>query len=87
MRSETTATSLVAGVDGVSDGWVMAITGAAGGSPVEFSVWRTLDELWSEARARRLRVVAIDMPTGLPGAERRRPGPRRPHGSDGDNAI
>lgn len=63
--------ALVAGVDGVRDGWVMAITGAAGGSPVEFSVWHTLDELWSEARARRLRVVAIDMPTGLPGAERR----------------
>lgn len=65
------ARGLVAGVDGVPDGWVMAVTGAAGGSPVEFSVWHTLGELWSEARARRLVVVAIDMPAGLPGAERR----------------
>lgn len=63
--------SLVAGVDGVPDGWVMAVTEAAGGSPVEFSVWHTLADLWSQARARRLRVVAIDMPAGLPGTERR----------------
>ena len=63
--------TLVAGVDGVADGWVMAVTTAAGGSPVEFSVWHTLADLWSQARARRLRVVAIDMPAGLPGAERR----------------
>lgn len=63
--------ALVAGVDGVPDGWVMAVTGAAGDSPVEFSVWHTLGELWSEARARRLVVVAVDMPSGLPGAERR----------------
>ena len=63
--------ALVAGVDGVPDGWVMAVTAAAGGSPVKFSVWHTLADLWSEARTRRLRVVAIDMPAGLPGAERR----------------
>ena len=63
--------ALVAGVDGVPDGWVMAVTAAAGGSPVEFSVWHTLADLWSQARARGLRVVAVDMPAGLPGAERR----------------
>ena len=62
---------LVAGVDGVSGGWVMAVTGVAGGSPVEFSVWATLGDLWSEARTRRVQVVAVDMPAGLPGAERR----------------
>ena len=62
---------LVAGVDGVTGGWVMALTGAADGSPVEFSVWATLGDLWSEAGARRLLVVAVDMPAGLPGAERR----------------
>ena len=61
----------VAGVDGVPDGWVMAVTGVAGGSQVEFSVWHTLGDLWSEARARRLLVVAVDMPAGLPGVERR----------------
>ena len=66
-----TTRALVAGVDGVPDGWVMAVTGAAGGSPVEFSVWHTLADLWSEATARRVRVVAIDMPVGLPGDERR----------------
>ena len=63
--------ALVAGVDGVPDGWVLAVTGANGGSPVEFSMWSTLGELWSEARARRLVLVAVDMPAGLPGAERR----------------
>lgn len=62
---------LVAGVDGVTGGWVMAVTGVAGGSPVEFSLWATLGDLWSEARARRVLVVAVDMPAGLPGAERR----------------
>ena len=63
--------ALVGGVDGVRDGWVMAVTGVAGGSSVEFSAWRTLGDLWSEARARRLLVVAVDMPVGLPGVERR----------------
>lgn len=63
--------TLVAGVDGVPDGWVMAVTAVADGSPVEFSVWHTLADLWSQARTRRLRVVAIDMPIGLPGTERR----------------
>lgn len=63
--------ALVAGVDGVSGGWVMAVTAAADGSPVEFSVWDTLADLWSQARARRLRVVAVDMPAGLPGTEKR----------------
>ena len=63
--------ALVAGVDGVTGGWVMAVTGAAGGSPAEFSVWHTLEELWSEARLRRLQVVAVDMPVGLPDTERR----------------
>ena len=67
----TPGRGLVAGVDGVPDGWVMAVTGLAGGSTVEFSVWHTLADLWSQAKARRLRVVAIDMPAGLPGTERR----------------
>ena len=67
----TAGPARVAGVDGVPDGWVMAVTGVAGGSPVEFSVWHTLGDLWSEARARRLLVVAVDMPAGLPGVERR----------------
>lgn len=61
----------VAGVDGVSGGWVMAVTDVAGGSPVEFSVWTTLGDLWTEAGSRRLLVVAVDMPAGLPGAEKR----------------
>ena len=63
--------ALVAGVDGVTGGWVMAVTGVAGGSPVEFSVWSTLANLLSEARMRRLLVVAVDMPVGLPDAKRR----------------
>ena len=62
---------LVAGVDGVRGGWAMAVTGVADGSAVEFSVWPTLGELWAEAGARGLLVVAVDMPVGLPGPERR----------------
>ncbi|MDE0652410.1 MAG: DUF429 domain-containing protein [bacterium] len=71
MPSETIATSLVAGVDGVRGGWVLAVTAVVGGSAVEFSVWDTLGELWAEARARDLLVVGFDMPVGLPGTERR----------------
>ncbi|MCY3953589.1 MAG: DUF429 domain-containing protein [bacterium] len=71
MPSETMATSLVAGVDGVRGGWVMAVTAVADGSTVEFSAWPVLGELWAEARARDLLVVGFDMPVGLPGAERR----------------
>ena len=65
------AAALVAGVDGVKGGWVMAVTDVAAGSPVEFSVWFTLAELWAAARSRGLLVVAVDMPVGLPGAELR----------------
>ena len=72
VRAESPADAgLVAGVDGVRGGWVMAATGIAGGSPLEFSVWFTLGELWAEATARELLVVAVDMPVGLPGAARR----------------
>ncbi len=71
MSSETMATSLVAGVDGVRGGWAMAVTAVADGSPVEFSVWDDVGELWAEARARGLLAVGFDMPVGLPGADRR----------------
>lgn len=62
---------LVAGVDGVRGGWVMAVTGVADESFVEFSVRSTLSELWTEAGTRGLLIVAIDMPVGLPDADRR----------------
>ncbi len=71
MPSETMATSLVAGVDGVRGGWAMAVTAVADGSTVEFSAWSGLEELWAEARARDLLVVGFDMAVGLPGTERR----------------
>ena len=71
MPSQTVASSLVAGVDGVRGGWVMAVTAVADGSTAEFSLWETLGDLWAEARARDLLVVGFDMPVGLPGAERR----------------
>lgn len=71
MPSQTMASSLVAGVDGVRGGWVMAVTAVADGSTVEFSLWDTLGNLWAEAMARDLLVVGFDMPVGLPGAERR----------------
>ena len=62
---------LVAGVDGVRGGWAMAITGVDDRSPVEFSVWSSLEELWAEAQASGLLVVSLDMPVGLPGRQRR----------------
>lgn len=71
MPSQTMASSLVAGVDGVRGGWVMAVTEVADGSTVEFSAWGALEGLWAEARTRDLLVVGFDMPVGLPGAERR----------------
>ena len=63
----------------------MAVTGAERGAPVGFSVWRSFGELWAEACAQRIAVVAVDMPIGLPDMERRtadaearaRLGPRR----------
>ena len=69
--SERESAGLVAGVDGAKGGWVMAVTDVAAGSPVDFSVWFTLAELWAEARSRGMLVVAVDMPVGLPGAELR----------------
>ena len=62
---------LVAGVDGAKGGWVMAVTGAEPGAPGEFSVWRSFGDLWAEACAQRITVVAVDMPIGLPSVERR----------------
>lgn len=66
---------LVAGVDGVSGGWVMAVTGAAPGSPIdEFRVFTSFADLWSYARGRGVLAVAVDIPIGLPD--------RRPRAAD-----
>lgn len=62
----------VAGVDGATGGWVMAVTGVQDSSPVEFSVWASFSELWSEARRLGVVAVGIDMPIGLPSSARRR---------------
>ena len=64
-------TGRVGGVDGAAGGWVMAITGARNGSPVEFSVWVSFAELWAEARRQSLAAVGIDMPIGLPSSSQR----------------
>ena len=61
----------VAGVDGATGGWVMAVTGVQDSSPVEFSVWASFSELWSEARRLGVVAVGIDMPIGLPSGVRR----------------
>ena len=61
----------VAGVDGAKGGWVMAVTGTSRGSSVEFSSWRCFGDLWAEARAKNIALVAVDMSIGLPGVERR----------------
>ena len=62
---------MVAGADGCRGGWVMAVTGPGGGSPVEFSGWPSFEALWAEACRREMLAVGVDMPVGLPGSERR----------------
>ncbi len=64
-------TGRVGGVDGTAGGWVMATTGVANGSDVEFSLWTSFTELWEEAQRQSLVAVGIDMPIGLPGTEPR----------------
>ena len=49
----------------------MAVTGTAYGSSVKFSVSDSFRDLWAEARAHDVAVVAVDMPIGMPDAERR----------------
>lgn len=67
-----TDTRRVAGVDGATGGWVMAVTGARHGTPVEFSLFESFAELWTEARRLGLVAVGIDMPIGLPSSAKRR---------------
>lgn len=50
----------------------MATTSTVPGSPVEFWLSTSFAEIWARARKRRHLAVAIDMPIGLPGQERRR---------------
>ena len=55
---------LAVGVDGCPDGWVAAIARADRG--VEIKVFRTINDLVRELRGRGARVIAVDMPIGLP---------------------
>ena len=61
----------VAGVDGAAGGWVMAVTGARDGTPLDFFLFELFDELWAEARRLGLVAVGIDMPIGLPSGAKR----------------
>ena len=63
---------LVAGVDGAKGGWVMAATGAAPDSPVAFTQWPCFADVWAEARSQGMLAIAVDMPIGLPGQDKRR---------------
>ena len=49
----------------------MAVAGTSRGALVKFSAWRSFGDLWAEACALDIAVVAVDMPVGLPGVERR----------------
>lgn len=69
--SSESDTRRVAGVDGAAGGWVMAVTGARTGTPVEFSLYESFADLWTEAHRLGLVVVGIDMPIGLPSGARR----------------
>lgn len=64
--------ALVAGVDAAKGGWAMAVTAAAPGSPVAFSLWPSFAEVWTEARSQQMLAVGVDMPIGLPGRHLRR---------------
>ena len=70
-ESEAWYVMLVGGVDGAKGGWVMAVAGTCCDSSVKFSAWGSFGDLWAEARAKNIAVVAVDMPVGLPGVERR----------------
>ena len=61
----------VAGVDGVYGGWVAAVTGAASGVSVAFSTWSSFADVLTVAREQKIAVVAVDIPIGLRGTERR----------------
>lgn len=61
----------VAGVDGVRGGWVMAVTGAASGAPVAFSTWSSFAEVLAAGRDQDIAALAVDVPIGLRGTERR----------------
>ena len=61
----------VAGVDGARGGWVMAIAGVERRELIEFSVWSSFGDLYTEARTRGLLVVGVDIPIGLAGVGRR----------------
>ena len=50
----------------------MAITGVERGEPIEFTVWHSFENLWSEARNRGLAVVGVDIPIGLSDVGRRK---------------
>lgn len=50
----------------------MAITGAERGAPIEFTVWHSFENLWSEARNRGLAVVGVDIPIGMSDVGRRK---------------
>ncbi|MDE0615328.1 MAG: DUF429 domain-containing protein [bacterium] len=63
---------LVAGVDGAKGGWIMAVSATVPGSPVTFSLSPSFADAWAEARSRQLLAVAVDMPIGLPGKDKRR---------------
>ncbi|MXW59190.1 MAG: DUF429 domain-containing protein [Acidimicrobiia bacterium] len=62
---------LVAGVDGAKEGWVMAITGAAPGTSVAFTLLPSFADVWAEAQTQGVQAIGVDMPIGLPGKDKR----------------
>ena len=55
----------------MSEGWVMAVTGAASDASVEFSTWSSFADVLTAASERNIAVVAVDIPIGFRGTERR----------------
>ena len=69
-HGRSTRTGSVAGVDAGRIGdelvWILAASKSTQGSPLDFDVCGSFGELWDKATARDFRVLAVDMPMGLP---------------------
>lgn len=80
---------LVGGVDagrrGKAPAWILAVSDAQPGASAEFRSYPSFGELWDDAKAGGLLVVAVDMPLGLPTAtDRWRPCEERARGRLGE---
>ena len=72
MQDRYRGAGLVGGVDagrrGKAPAWILAVSEVQPNASVQFGSYSTFGELWEDAKASGLLVVAVDMPLGLPKA-------------------